>query len=233
MPADLRLVVGSAERDALELEPDRPRDRLAERGLADARRPDEAQDRAASLRVELAHREVLEDALLDLVEPVVVGLEDFARTPDVDVLRGERRPRQRRDELEVGAQHRVLGALLRHALQPLQLLADLLERFGRDPRGLDRVTQPVDLRGTLLGVAEFVLDLLELLAQHGLLLALVDGLAGLRLDAARQAQHLDALREQRRDALEAHAQVERLEYRLALRRLHIEEARDQVAERLG
>ena len=45
MAADLRLVAHAAERDAHELAAERLRDRARERGLADARRADEAQDR--------------------------------------------------------------------------------------------------------------------------------------------------------------------------------------------
>ena len=45
--ADLRLVADAADRDADELAPERARDRLAERGLADAGRADEAEDRPA------------------------------------------------------------------------------------------------------------------------------------------------------------------------------------------
>src|SRR2546423_11271131 len=43
MSADLGLVVDAAEREADELAPQRPRNRLAEAGLADAGRPHEAQ----------------------------------------------------------------------------------------------------------------------------------------------------------------------------------------------
>src|SRR5580765_1905678 len=46
MPADLRLVADAAERDADELPVHRPRDRLAERRLADAWRADEAENRS-------------------------------------------------------------------------------------------------------------------------------------------------------------------------------------------
>jgi hypothetical protein len=52
-----------------------------------------------------------------------------------------------------------------------------------------------------------------------------------RLDLARQPQHLDALGEQGGDALEALAQVRDLQKLLLLRRLHVEEARDGVGER--
>ena len=80
MAADLGLVAHAAERDAHELALHRPRDRLAERGLADAGRADEAQDRPLHVALELAHGEVLDDALLDLVEVVVI-LVEHARAP--------------------------------------------------------------------------------------------------------------------------------------------------------
>ncbi len=92
--ADLGLVVHATEADAHELAAQRPRDALAERGLADAGRADEAQDRAAPFRVQLAHREELEDAPLDLLEAVVVLVEDLARMVDVVLLMVELRPRQ-------------------------------------------------------------------------------------------------------------------------------------------
>src|SRR5207253_10222788 len=107
--ADLRLVVHTTERDALELAPGGARDRLAERGLAHPRRPDEAQDRALAVRVELLHREVLEDAALELLEVVVVLVERLARFPDTDGLELRVAPRQLREPFQVGAQHRGLG----------------------------------------------------------------------------------------------------------------------------
>ena len=82
--ADLRLVVHAAQAHAHELAPGRLGDALAERGLAHAGRADEAQDRALARRIQLAHREVLEDALLDLLEAVVVLVEDAPRLGDVD-----------------------------------------------------------------------------------------------------------------------------------------------------
>jgi hypothetical protein len=67
--ADLGLVAHAAQRHADELAPGGARHRLAERGLADARGPDQAQDRRLDLVDALLHREVLEDAVLDLLEP--------------------------------------------------------------------------------------------------------------------------------------------------------------------
>ena len=54
----------------------RARDRLGERGLADAGRPDQAQDRPLQLLHQRLHRQVLEDALLDLLQAVVILVED-------------------------------------------------------------------------------------------------------------------------------------------------------------
>jgi hypothetical protein len=55
--------------------PGRLGDRLAERGLADAGRADEAQDRALQLVRRALHGEILDDALLDLLQAVVIGVE--------------------------------------------------------------------------------------------------------------------------------------------------------------
>src|SRR5690606_32442960 len=76
MSADLRLVADAAERQAHELPVHGAGDRLGERGLADARGAGERENRRLRLLDERAHREELEDALLDLVEPEVVLVED-------------------------------------------------------------------------------------------------------------------------------------------------------------
>ncbi len=76
MAADLRLVVHAAEADAHELAAHGAGDRLAERGLADAGRPDEAQDRRLAVRRELAHGEIFDDPPLDLFQAEMVGVEN-------------------------------------------------------------------------------------------------------------------------------------------------------------
>ena len=83
--------------------------RAAERGLADAGRADEAEDRALLVLLQLADGEVLEDALLDLLEAVVVLVEDLADLRDLEVVRRLTVPRQIEDPVEVGADDRVLG----------------------------------------------------------------------------------------------------------------------------
>ena len=55
--------------------------------------PDEAEDRAARVGLELAHREELEDPVLDLLDVVVVAVEHPARLLQVEVVVGGHRPR--------------------------------------------------------------------------------------------------------------------------------------------
>jgi len=77
VPADFGFVAHAAERDADEPAIHRARDRLAERRLAHARWADEAENRAPHLRrralprLQLPHRQVLDDAILDLVESMI------------------------------------------------------------------------------------------------------------------------------------------------------------------
>ena len=70
--ANLGLVAHAAERQANELAPERPGDALAKRGLADTRWTGEAEDRAAAVVLQAAHGQVVENAVLDLLEVVVV-----------------------------------------------------------------------------------------------------------------------------------------------------------------
>ena len=88
MAADLGLVAHSAERHADELASERPGDGLAERGLADPRRPDErehgtraatAHDLKATSLAAAADGEVLDHPVLHVLEALVVGVQHLAR----------------------------------------------------------------------------------------------------------------------------------------------------------
>src|SRR5690606_33560742 len=81
--ADLRLVPHAAERHAHELAARGIRDRLAERRLADAWRADEAQNGALELVGPVLDREILDDPLLHLLEPVVLLVEHLLSLSEV------------------------------------------------------------------------------------------------------------------------------------------------------
>src|SRR5690606_16538916 len=101
--ADLRLVADPAERDADELASQRLGDAAPQRRLPDPRRPDEAEDRPLLLRVQLADGQEFDEALLDLVQVVVVAVEDLTRVLEVDRPAALARPRHLDQPLEVAA----------------------------------------------------------------------------------------------------------------------------------
>src|SRR5690606_8613305 len=107
--ADLGFVVYAAQAQARELAPGGAGDALTQRCLAHAGGAYEAQDGAAALGVEFAHGKIFKNAALDLLEPIVVGLENVARLRNVDALVGDDVPGQFGKPVEVGAQRRIFG----------------------------------------------------------------------------------------------------------------------------
>ena len=93
--------------------------------------PDEAEDRALHVLLELAHGQVFEDPLLDLLEIVVVGVEDLARAPQVEPVAAGLAPGEDRQPVEIGPDDRVLGRAGVHAGQPLELAFGLGLHFAR------------------------------------------------------------------------------------------------------
>ena len=162
---DLALVAHPAEADADELAPRGVRHRLPERGLAHARRADEAHDRPLQLLRALLHRQILDDPLLDLLEPEVVVVEHLLRPAQIlpDARAGA--PRDRQEPVEVVAHHRRLGAHRAHRLQFLDLGLGLLARFFRELGLGDALLQLGHLVLALLAVAQLALDRLHLLVQ--------------------------------------------------------------------
>ena len=84
MAADLRLVVDAAKAHPHEFSVHGARDRLAERGLSDARRPNEAQDRRLAMRRELADGEIFDNPPFDFFEAVMILIQNAARLGDID-----------------------------------------------------------------------------------------------------------------------------------------------------
>jgi hypothetical protein len=105
---DFRFIANAAERDADELPRHGSRNRLAERGLANAGWAHEAEDRALHVAFQLPDGEVFNDALFDFVEVVVVLVEHTARFDGIDAVRGGRCPRHIEQPVDVGPEHLIL-----------------------------------------------------------------------------------------------------------------------------
>ena len=156
--------------------------------------------RDAAVGPQLAHGEVLGDAVLDVLEAGVVLVEDLTRVHGVELLVGALAPRHGDQPVEVGADHARLAGLLAHALEAAELLVGLLAHVLGHARLFDLGAVLLDDVGGVL--AQLALDRLHLLAQEVLALLLVgaglhvlaDALADLQLGQA-VALELDGERE--------------------------------------
>ncbi len=227
---DLGLVADAAEADPVELAAQRPGDRLAQRRLAHARWTVEQQDRRLHVALELEHGEVLQDPLLDVVEPVVVLVQDLLGAGDVELVLGRVAPGEVQDRLGVVPDDAVLGT---GGVRPGQLGQLLLQRLD------DRLGQVVALVGQLvpelvgvparpLGLAQLVLDGLELLAQEELPLLLVHVGLDLGPDLLGDLEHADLLLEVVQDQLGPVEQGARLQQALLFLDVDLQVRRDKV-----
>ena len=233
MPSDLGLVVHAAETEPDEFAAGRPGDALPERGLADAGRADETQNRALAFGIELAHREIFEDAPLDLRQSVVVLVQDPARFGDVDSVGVELRPRQIDQPVEIGPDHPVFGRGLGHALEALELLLGLILGLLRHAGLLGRLAQLGEFARLFVAFAELLLNVAELLAQDMLALLGGERLLGLLADLLGELEHLDTLRKQRKKLVEALLDVDGLQHVLLFRGLGVDDAGNEIGERGG
>ena len=122
MTADFGFVVNAAQAYADVFTVERSRDALPEACLPGSGRACEDQDRALTALFELHDREMFDNALLDVRDTVVIGIEDFSCFRDVDVL-DFRFPRQFQQQVQV-IDHYVVFAALGIGLFQLRRFAD-------------------------------------------------------------------------------------------------------------
>src|SRR5439155_86589 len=185
--AALRLLPHPAQADAHYLATQGPGDRLANGGLAHARRADEAEDRALHLSGQLAHREELQNPLLHLGEAVMILIQHLLRLVDIDPLLALLAPGDSDQPVQVGADDDALRGLERDLLEPLagaEGLEDLLLRL--DLEGEERDDG--------VGEAAGLIDVHHLDEAFGrYVLAQLDHLLELSDDAAHERLGLDRL----------------------------------------
>ena len=227
---DLGLVPHAPQREPHELAVEGAGDRAAQRRLAHARRPDETEDRALQALLQGVDREELEDALLDLLDVVVVLVQDLARAVDVLGVLGNVAPGKAGHPVEVRADDRRLGGVGMAALEPLDLLFDLGRGLLGDLLVDDHLAERVELFGDLLAFAELLLDRPELLAEVVLPLRLVHLAAGLRRDLLLHRQDGDLFGEVVVDEPQALDRIGRFQDLLRLLELQVEVGRGEVRQ---
>ena len=173
MAADLGFVPDSAERDAHELPARRLGDGLAQRCLADPGRTDQAEDGALERAGARLHRQVLQDALLDLLQAIVVVLEDGLRAVQVDRPGLRLAPRDGQEPVEVVPDHGGFRGHRAHRPQLLQLGVGLGAGLLGQAGALDALFQLGQLVALGVLFAQLALDRLHLLVQVVLALGLL------------------------------------------------------------
>ena len=157
--------------------------------------PDEAEDRALHVLLQLAHGQVFEDPLLDLLEVVVVGVEDLARAPQVEPVAAGLAPGENGQPVEIGPDDRVFGRAGVHSGQPLELAFGLGQHLVRGVGLLDPLPELAELGVFALAFAQLVLDRLDLLAEEMVALGLGELAADLLLDLGRKLEDRELPRE--------------------------------------
>jgi hypothetical protein len=190
---------------------------------------DEAQDRRLELVHALLHREVLDDALLHLLEAVVVGVEHLDRVGEVAADLALLAPRQAEQRVDVVAHDRRFRGHRRHHAQLLQLRHRLRLGLARHLRGLDLFLHLLEI-GVLVALSELLLDRLDLLVQVILALALLHLPLDASADALLDLQDVDLALEHAEQVLEALADVAHLEDLLLLLELERQMRGDRIRE---
>ena len=194
--------------------------------------PDEADDRALAVLLELAHGQVLDDALLHVLQAVVVLVED-GHAPSSMSIDSARVvvPGQGDDGLQVVAGDGELRGVGVHEGELLQLLLDLLLHLALEGELLHGLLEALVLAG--LGVhrhAQLALDGLQLLLEEVLALALGDLLVELLLDLLLDLQQLLLLLDEDEDVLHARLHVGHLQDLLLLGAVDVEDGGDEVGD---
>ena len=225
MPADLRFVPHAAERHAHELAAQRTRDRTRERSLANTRWSDETENRAVHLADLLEYSDVIKNAILHILETVVILVQHLLRTPDIERVFGADVPRQRQHPVEEGAADGRFGTERGHFAQ----LAHFAPRARQHRLGQLRGDE---LRIELLHiiavfVAEFAMNGAQLFLEIKLALILEQRAAHIVLDLAFEAQQLHFACECHRELIVQHAERRRVKQSLPDLKLDAKMRRDQ------
>ncbi len=195
MASDLCFIAYTAERDMNELPSERTCHRRGERGLAHTRRADEAEDRRALFHVKLMDSEVVEDAFLDLLEPVVIALKHGARLFDVCHVLRPLRPGKCKDPIEIATDDAGFWGKGVERLQAMDLFLQFLADFLWEVLLLHLLPVGLDFFLLLVAFAELFPNGFDLFPQVKILLHLGHLLPDLGIDLLLQREDVEFPRE--------------------------------------
>ena len=162
----------------------------------------------------------------------MILLEDLCRLFQIERLFGALVPRQLGDGLEVGANDLRLHRFAPGALQPRQLAIDLFASRLRQLQRIEPLLEVIGLRRLSL-FTQLLANRLHLLAQQHLALPFTELFLDLRLDVFLRVDDGDLALHVHQDATQPVLHRERLQQLLALQRLDVEMAGDEIGEGAG
>ena len=190
MAADLGFIPHAAQTDAHILTAQAFGDGACNAGLADARRAHKADDLCLHVRCQFAHGQRFQNAVLDLLQAVVVTVQNLLGTGNVQVVHREGVPRQVQAGVQIGADNGsfLIGALhLGKAVHFFEQL--LLAVLGKVQLG-DLAAVLVGFSVGVVALAQLIADDVQLLVQVVIALVLVHGLVDLFRDLLFNFHHL-------------------------------------------
>src|SRR6059058_5634574 len=133
MSADFCFVAHAAETDPDKFSAQCVGNRLTETGFAHARRPKKTEDRAVSVRIEFAHRQIFDQPLFHLLQVVMIAIENFLRLVEIKIVLAQFVPGQISDDLDVTDDDREFRTCRRNKIESFQFP---LDRFITSSGGL-------------------------------------------------------------------------------------------------
>ncbi len=209
MAANFSLIAHAAEGYAHEFTSRGAADGHRERSLADAWRPEEAENRALGILYQLANGEIFEDAVFDLVQAVMIFGENHFGALDVANFLRALLPGHRQQPVQIVARYGGFGGHRRHHFQPLQFLHGLFLRPFGHAGSFDLLFQLLDFVG--FAAAQFFLNGLQLFVEVVLFLRAFHLALHARIDGAIHVQLFDFDFQNVGDAVQALQRLEKLQ----------------------
>ena len=189
--ADLRFVTHPTEGHPHIFAAGRLGDGLAQRGLAHTGRANQTEDGALELVHPRLHRQIFEDAILDLLKAIVIGIQHLLRLAQVFLDLGARLPRHLYHPVHIAANHGSLGRHGRHHLQLGKLGLGLFTGIFRHAGLFNLAIEGFKLIRAIFQLTQLFLDGLHLLVEVILALALLHLLLDASTDALLDLQQVN------------------------------------------
>ncbi len=232
MTADLGLVTHAAQCHAHIFAAGGLGNRLAQRGLAHAGWPDQAQDRRFNFVHALLHREIFQNSVFDLVQTKVVLIQHVFGVGQIVLELGLFAPWQADEHVQVVAHHGGLSRHGRHEFELLEFALGLFTGLNRHLGGLDLLFDFLDVRA-LFAIAQFFLDGLDLLVQVEVALVFLHLAFDAATDALVHIQDIDLVLQLGKQVFQAQLDVGQVQHLLLVLQFERQVGRDRVGQTAG